>query len=233
MKRRMKIMKRTIAISLSSLLLLVNFFGFVAPGAVYAQGSIELRGTVIDETNAYLAAASLTLDDGKGQKYTAVADDHGRYRFTVKPGMYTLTVEVEGFAKFSEELDLTTKATGQHDVKLKVALAEQVEVKDSAAISVEPDKNISAITLTEKDLEALPDDPDELLQTLKQMAGAAGGVDDASVYVGGFRGPGQLPPKEAILRTNINRNPYSAGCSERGHGRNEINTKPGTGRVRG
>ena len=42
-------MKRTIAISLSSLLLLVNFFGLVAPGAVYAQGSIELRGTVIDD----------------------------------------------------------------------------------------------------------------------------------------------------------------------------------------
>ncbi|PYT04131.1 MAG: hypothetical protein DMF60_16225 [Acidobacteria bacterium] len=225
--KRMKIMKRTIAISLSSLLLVVNFFGLVAPGSAYAQGSIELRGTVIDETNAYLAAASLTLDDGKGQKYTAVADDHGRYRFTVKPGMYTLTVEVEGFAKFSEELDLTTKATGQHDVKLKVALAEQVEVKDSAAISVEPDKNISAITLTEKDLEALPDDPDELLQTLKQMAGAAGGVDDASVYVGGFRERGQLPPKEAILRININQNPYSAEFSERGDARIEIITKPG------
>src|SRR6267143_7316989 len=104
MKRRMKmIMKRTIAISLSSLLLVVNLFGLVAPGAVYAQGSIELRGTVIDETNAYLAAAPLTLDDGKGQKYTAVSDDHGRYRFTVKPGVYTLTVEVEVFAKFSEE----------------------------------------------------------------------------------------------------------------------------------
>src|SRR5260370_24201613 len=216
MKRRKKVMKRTIAISVSSLLLVVNLCGLVAPGAAYAQGSIELRGTVVDETNAYIAAAPLTLDDGKGQKYTAVADDHGRYRFSVKPGVYTLTVEVEGFGKFSEELDLTAKVTGQHDVKLKVALAEHVEVKDSAGISVEPDRNLSAITLTEKDLEALPDDPDELLQTLKQMAGAAGGVDDAAVYVGGFREGGQLPPKEAILRININQNPYSDEDSERG-----------------
>lgn len=221
-------MKRTIAISLSSLLLVVNLFGLVAPRAAYAQGLFELRGTVVDETNAYIAAAPLTLDDGKGQKYTAVADDHGRYRFSVKPGAYTLTVEVEGFAKFSEGLDLTGKPTGQHDIKMKVALAEQVEVKDSAAISVEPDRNLSAITLTEKDLEALPDDPDELLQTLKQMAGAAGGVDDAAVYVGGFRERGQLPPKEAILRININQNPYSAEFSERGDARIEIITKPGS-----
>ncbi|MEK6286581.1 MAG: TonB-dependent receptor [Acidobacteriota bacterium] len=219
-------LKRTIAISLSSLLLVVNFFALVAPGAAQGQGMIELRGTVIDETNAYLTAAPLTLDDGKGQKYTAVADDHGRYRFTVKPGVYTLSVEVEGFGKFSELIDLTTKPSGPFDVKLKIMLAEKVEVKDdAAAISTDPDKNLSAITLTEKDLEALPDDPDELLETLKQMAGAAGA--DASVFVGGFRERGQIPPKEAILRININTNPFSAEHTETGFGRIEIITKPG------
>src|SRR5437773_11036046 len=110
-------MKRTIATSLSSLLLIANLFGFVGPAAAYAQGLIELRGTVIDETNAYITAAPLTLEDGQGNKYTAVADDHGRYRFTVKPGEYTLTVEVDGFAKFTQQIDLTTKPTGPIDVK--------------------------------------------------------------------------------------------------------------------
>jgi len=107
-------------------------------------------------------------------------------------------------------------------------LSEQVEVQDnSAVVSTEPDKNLSAITLTEKDLEALPDDPDELLETLKQMAGAAGG-SDAQIYVGGFHERGQLPPKEAILRINISQNPYSAEFSERGDSRIEIITKPGS-----
>ena len=218
-------MKRTIAISLSSLLLTVNLLGLAGPGAAYAQGLIELRGTVIDETNAYIAAAPLTLLSENGQKYNAVADDRGRYRFAVKPGLYTLTVEVEGFGKFTEQIDLTSKPSGSFDVKLKVMLAEHVEVKDNAAISTDPDKNLSAITLTEKDLEALPDDPDELLETLKQMAGAAGA--DASVFVGGFRERGQIPPKEAILRININMNPFSAEHTETGHGRIEIITKPG------
>ncbi|MFY9574273.1 MAG: carboxypeptidase-like regulatory domain-containing protein, partial [Blastocatellia bacterium] len=142
-------MKRTIAISLSLLLFTVNFFWLAAPRAAYAQALIELRGTVIDETNAYLAAAPITLDDGKGQKYTAVADDHGRYRFNVRPGVYTITVEVEGFAKISEQVDLTKKPAGPFDIVMKVSLAEQVEVKDNAAtISTDPDKNLSAITLT-------------------------------------------------------------------------------------
>ncbi len=221
-------MKNRVAVSLASLLLILNSFALVGSGVAQAQALIELRGTVIDETNAYIPAAPLALDDGKGQKYTATADDHGRYRFTVKPGEYTLTVEVEGFGKFAQPIDLTSKPAAPFDVKLKVMLAEKVEVSDnSAAISTEPDKNLSAITLTEKDLQALPDDPDELLQTLKQMAGAAGGGDDAAVYVGGFRERGQLPPKEAILRININQNPYSAEYSEPGSTRIEIITKPG------
>jgi len=132
-------MKRTIAISLSSLLLVANLFGLLGPGAAYAQGLIELRGTVIDETNAYITAAPLTLQSENGQKYNVVSDDHGRYRFTVKPGVYTLTVEVEGFAKFTEQIDLTTKPSGAFDVKLKIMLAENVEVKDnSAGVSTDP-----------------------------------------------------------------------------------------------
>ena len=207
---------------------MVAYYALVAPGSARAQALIELRGTVIDEANAYIPAAPVTLDDGKGQKYTAIADDHGRYRLAVKPGVYSMTVEVEGFAKFSQQLDLSAKPAAPFDVKLKVMLAEQLEVKDnSAAISTEPDKNLSAITLTDKDLEALPDDPDELLQTLKQMAGAAGGGDDAAVYVGGFRERGQLPPKEAILRISINSNPFSPEFSEPGSARIEIITKPG------
>ncbi len=219
-------MKRNIAVALATILMLLNF-NAVSNSSVYAQSAVELRGTVVDETNAYIPAVPITLDDGKGNKLNTVADDQGRYRFTgLKPGLYTLTVEVEGFAKFTQEIDLTKRST-TFDIKLQVGISEQVEVKnDSPGISTEPDKNLSAITLTEKDLEGLPDDPDELLDTLKQMAGAGG--EDAQVYVGGFRERGQIPPKEAILRININQNPFSAEYTERSGSRIEIITKPGT-----
>jgi hypothetical protein len=222
-------MKKTTALTLSFFLLLVGLAPRSRAGDAFAQSNqVELRGTVIDETNAYITAAPVTLEDANGKKYATTADERGRYRFLVPPGVYTLSVEVEGFAKFVEQIDLTSKRTAPFDVKLAVVLNEQVEVKnDSAMVSNEPDKNLSAITLTERDLEALPDDPDELLETLKQMAGAAGGAD-AQVYVGGFHERGQLPPKEAILRINISQNPYSAEFSERGDSRIEIITKPGS-----
>jgi hypothetical protein len=223
-------MKRTIATTLSLLLLLTGFSGLVAPAYGQAQAVTELRGIVADETGAYIPAATLVLDDGKGHKYTAQSDELGRYRFArVAPGLYTLTVEVEGFAPFAEQVDLTTRQALAFDVKLQVFIKDEVEVKnDDASVSTEPDKNLSAITLTEKDLEALPDDPDELLETLRQMAGASGGPGDASVYIGGFRERGRIPPKEAIQAVRINANPFAAEFSEPGFSRIEIITKPGS-----
>lgn len=217
-------MKKNIAIALSLLLLFANTAA-LAEG-LDPQGALELRGTVVDETRAYISVVPITLDDGKGNKYTSQTDEKGQYRFTgIKPGVYTITVEVEGFAIFSEQVDLSIRRTTPFDVTLKVSINEKVDVKkDDTAISTEPDKNLTAITLSEKELEALPDDPDELLETLRQMAGGAG---DASIYVGGFRERGQLPPKEAIQMIRINSNPFSAEFSEQGFSRIEIILKPG------
>ncbi|HEY7547662.1 MAG TPA: TonB-dependent receptor, partial [Blastocatellia bacterium] len=217
-------MKKNIAIALSLLLLFANTSALASD--TDPQGTMELRGTVIDETRAYIPAVPVTLDDGKGNKYTSQTDEKGQYRFTnVKPGVYTITVEVEGFAKFNEQIDLSVRRTTPFDITLKVSIEEKVDVKnDDAAISAEPDKNLTSITLSEKELEALPDDPDELLETLRQMAGGTG---DASIYVGGFRERGQLPPKEAIQMIRINSNPYAAEFSEQGFSRIEIVLKPG------
>jgi hypothetical protein len=218
-------MKKKIAVALSLILLFMNNAALAAEDAD-PQGTLELRGTVIDKTRAYLPAVPVTLDDQKGNKYTATTDEKGQYRFTgIKPGVYTITVEAEGFATFTGQIDLTARRTTPFDITLEVTVAEKVDVRnDDATISSDPDQNLTAIRLTGKDLEALPDDPDELLETLRQMAGATG---DATVYVGGFRERGQLPPKEAIQMIRINANPYSAEFSEPGFARIEIITKPG------
>ena len=67
------------------------------------------------------------------------------------------------------------------NVILKVSIKEQMEVRtDSPGISTEPDMNISSITLSGSDLEVLPDDPDELLDTLRQMAGVIEGLRESN-----------------------------------------------------
>jgi hypothetical protein len=228
-------MKRNIATALSLFMLLANITALGSPARAIAQGAIELRGTISDETGAFIVSAPVVLDDGKGRKLTEQSNEQGRYRFAaVPPGLYTVTVEVDGFATFTDQVDLTSRRTAPYDITLKVFIKDEVEVKtDTTGISTEPDKNLSAITLNEKDLEALPDDPDELLETLRQMAGAAGGMNEASVYVGGFRERGRIPPKEAIQFIRINSNPFSAQFSEMGNARIEIVTKPGSDKFHG
>ena len=128
-------MKKIIATTLSLLLLVASFGVLETRRAAFAQATVEIHGTIIDETGAFLAAAPVVLDDGKGHKYTAQTDERGRYRIAgIRPGAYTLTVEVEGFAKFTQQVDLTTRRTAALDVTLKVFIAEQIEVKNDAAI---------------------------------------------------------------------------------------------------
>jgi hypothetical protein len=196
-----------------------------------AQELAELHGVVNDETGAAIIAATVMIE-GQDQKYAVQTNEQGQYRIAkLKPGAYTLTVNAAGFAPYTSQLQLGGERTSAVNVTLKVTINEEEEVRDTDdKVSTDPDKNLSGITLSGKDLEALPDDPDEMLSVLRQMAGA---TEDATVYVDGFREGGRLPPKEAIQQIRINANPFAAQFSEPGFARIEIITKPGTNTYHG
>jgi uncharacterized membrane protein YgcG len=86
--------------------------------------------------------------------------------------------------------------------------------------------------LSGKDLEALPDDPDELQSDLEALAGPSAGPNGGQLYIDGFTA-GQLPPKSSIREIRINQNPFSAEYDKLGYGRIEIFTKPGTDKFHG
>ena len=91
---------------------------------------------------------------------------------------------------------------------------------------------MSATVLKEADLDALPDDPDELEAALQALAGPSAGPNGGQIYIDGFTG-GQLPPKESIREIRINSNPFSPEFDRLGFGRIEILTKPGSDKFRG
>src|ERR1035438_1228511 len=119
---------------------------------------------------------------------------------------------------------------------MKVGAAEKQEVtvqgEAGPSLSVEPDNNATALVLKGEDLQALPDDPDDLSDALQALAGPGAGPSGGQIYIDGFSG-GQLPPKESIREIRINQNPFSAEYDRLGFGRIEILTKPGTDRFRG
>src|SRR5208282_812665 len=122
----------------------------------------------------------------------------------------------------------------QFNISLDISVQkEKVNVQEETPqVDVNPASNASAIVLSGKDLEALPDDPDELQEDLEALAGPSAGPNGGQIYIDGFTA-GQLPPKESIREIRINQNPFSAEYDKLGYGRIEIFTKPGTDKFHG
>ena len=157
------------------------------------------------------------------------------YEFKTLPaGKYSLTVAAQGFTLYEND----NVVIADQPLRLNVAMAIEVEtqkiqVSDTApTVDVNPANNAGAIVISGKELEALPDDPDELLSDLQALAGPSAGPNGGQMYIDGFTA-GQLPPKSSIREIRINQNPFSSEYDKLGYGRIEIFTKPGTDKYHG
>jgi len=197
-----------------------------------------LRGQVTDPSGAAIANANVVLvpAGASSTPIKAQADGQGQYVFNGLPaGQYTLNVIAQGFAV--SENDNVVITSGQ-PLRLNVAMTieveqEKIQVSDTTpTLDVNPANNAGAIVISGKELEALPDDPDELLTDLQALAGPSAGPNGGQLYIDGFTA-GQLPPKSSIREIRINQNPFSAEYDKLGYGRIEIFTKPGTDKYHG
>src|SRR5687768_10861570 len=195
-----------------------------------------LRGQVLDELGGAIVGASVTAIDAQGKEKSAVTNDGGVYTISgLAPGKYTLRVVNAGFAMFEQaEVDVVSGKVQQLDVTLKVAIEEQrvTIAADNRELSTEPENNAGAVVLKGDDIEALPDDPDDLAAALQALAGPSAGPNGGQIFVDGFTG-GRLPPRASIREIRINSNPFSAEFDRLGFGRIEILTRPGSDRFRG
>ena len=162
--------------------------------------------------DALIPGATVTLTPATGRAQTTTSKSDGTYSFRVPAGTYTLSVKASGFADFTKPA--IQVATGANlNVDASMALAEQQQqvnvTTDTVTLSVDPDSNASATVITGAALDALSDDPDDLLSELQALAGPSAGPNGGQIYIDGFTG-GQLPPKSSILAIRINQNPFSA-----------------------
>jgi hypothetical protein len=107
------------------------------PVALFSQAYFgTVSGEITDPTGAVVPGAKVLLtDQAKGFVFNAKTDSSGRYLFpSIPPGMYTVSVETEGFQKEVRtgiKVDVTENATA--NLRLKVASATQsVEVSEQA-----------------------------------------------------------------------------------------------------
>jgi hypothetical protein len=194
-----------------------------------------LKGVLTDNSGAVIPAAVVSVLNGTVSKAAQTQAD-GSYTVTgLAPGQYTVRVAFPGFGLFEKPVAIEAGNTVQLPIQLAVVAEKQeVTVQEQAGpmVSVEPDNNATALVIKGEDLQALPDDPDDLADALQALAGPAAGPGGGQIYIDGFSG-GQLPPKESIREIRVNQNPFSAEFDRLGFGRIEILTKPGSDKFRG
>ena len=212
---------------LATIALVAAFVPAAAGQVVQGTGvGSSLRVTVLDPTDAALIIAQVSIVDGRGVEQTATVDDRGVAIFeNLAPGTYQVKAQAESFRPLATPYNVRR---GENRTTLRLALAtiEQqvvVEEKDAAA---KRDNGFTQ-TLTQEEIDSLPDDPDEMAEELQRMAGPG-----AQIFVNGFRG-GRLPPKDQIQQIRFHTNSFSAEYHEAGMIRVEVITKPGLGGWRG
>ena len=210
----------------------------VAQTAASPAGTGTLRGQVTDPSGAAIAKADVVMTPAatSSTPIKTQTDGQGTYEFKgLAAGQYSLTVVAQGFALYeNDNVVMTVSQPLRLNVAMNIQVEEQnIQVSDTApTVDVNPGSNAGAIVISGKELEALPDDPDELLTDLQALAGPSAGPNGGQIYIDGFTA-GQLPPKSSIREIRINQNPFSSEYDKLGYGRIEIFTKPGTDKFHG
>src|SRR3954462_13659873 len=214
-----------------SLLLL---FALCAVGASARQATGAVRGQLADEFGGVTVGATVTVTDSTGKSKTVTSDADGNFSVVgLAPGKYNVRAVAAGFALYENaEVDVIAGRNELGKITLGVSLEkEEVTVASEGPINVEG-SSAGAIVLKGKDLEALPDDPDELAAALAALAGPSAGPNGGQITIDGFEG-GRIPSKDSIREIRINDNPLSAERDQPGFGGIQILTKPGTDKLRG
>jgi hypothetical protein len=209
----------------------VSLAFLVWPTFALAQ-TATLRITVVDPSGGVIvgARADVRSATAGSDVVTVATDARGNADFTLlEPGRYSIHVESRGFEPYdARDVRLRAGETSR-TIKLAIAkLAETVQVgRDPRERASDARGDAFATILGQAEINELPDDPDEMEQMLKDMAGPG-----AVLRVNGFRG-GRLPPKDQIAQIRFRRNMFAADAHEPGMMSVDIITKPGVDNWRG
>jgi outer membrane receptor for ferrienterochelin and colicin len=197
-----------------------------ASPAAAQQRPGSLQVSVYDTTGAAIIATNVVITLPDGSTVEQLADERGTATFPeLVPGRYTVYAEFPGFEPAVLEMNVRAGRQTRQDITLEIAgYVEEISVEQDTT-DRQLFENFGQV-MTAADIEALPDDPDELAQVLQEMAGPG-----AVIRVNGFDG-GQLPPKSQIRQIRFRFDPFGAEYHDAGRARVDIITKPGDGPIR-
>jgi hypothetical protein len=209
----------------------------ISPSTATAQAARDARvqvtvvdpsGLVVPEATVTLvglepATQATTLPDGRTtDKGLAIIE-------RVPPGRYSIRAEFPGF-DLGLLRDVRVRAgESRHVVILPLQKLEDAVTVSRSAQETAADRRSSdfGLKLSNEQIEALSDDPNELARQLAELSGP-----DAIIRVDSFEGQ-QLPPKAQIKSIHVTRDQFAAEAAQPGSTFVDIVTQPGIGALRG
>ena len=206
-----------------------------APAAAQARQTGTLRVVVRDPSGAVIPGAAVLVKGTEPATQDVVvpamsSDGQGvATAVNVPVGRYAVAVTFPGFESRTIPDVRVRPGDNRREVTLPIEkIAESVAVgRDAATAASDPKSERFSNVLSKDQIDALPDDPDEMEKVLKEMAGPG-----ATIRVDGFRG-GKLPPKSQIRSIRFSSAMFGAENHSAGHTFVDIATQPGLGPMRG
>jgi hypothetical protein len=200
------------------------------------SATMHLKGKVLDSTNLPMAATNVKVFKGTSEPKAGTAavkegvtNNDGDFDLEVPPGDYYIEISAPDFNPFKQAIKAT--ATMQPlAVTLTVKVAEFVIDVDSNnnEVGVDSNSSLTTDTLTGDALLDLPDNEEDLLAYLEELAAARGIIGgELEILTDGFRNS-YLPNRNEIAEIRIVNTSFDAAGGGSGP-RIEIVTRPGTG----
>jgi hypothetical protein len=201
--------------------------------SVFGQ-SAKLSGRVMDSSGSIMPGVQVNVYRTQQVVKEATTSASGDFDIALEPGEYKIEITAPDFQPYVQSLNVTPDLPPL-TVTMNVAqLQETIEVTTTVnQVSIESDASLKTTVLEDEFVDALPDETDDLVNYLQQVAGSRGEAGaDAIFVIDGFT-TGRVPPKDQIQEVRINNNPFSAEYSGGGFTRTEIISKAGTGQFHG
>jgi hypothetical protein len=133
--------------------LFISLCVFASPAFAQSAGnSTSVTGTVLDPTGAVVPNATVEIHNPiSGFKRTATTDESGRFAISNVPfNPYHIVARSEGFALYSQDVDVRSVVPVNLDISLKLASSETVTVESEGVDLLEKDPTFH--TDVDKDL---------------------------------------------------------------------------------
>jgi len=210
---------------------ILSFGAVLCAQTAPSANNAKLAGTVSDATGGVLVNVDVQLTTGTPSRVVASGktNSDGVFEMNVSPGQYTLKISVPDFKDISQQVRVTPDMAPL-SITMALSITTQVNVttsSDSGELSVDPDSSLNTDVITGDALLDLPDNPDDLLAYLLQLAQLRGGEGDVTINVDGFNGA-DIPPLAQIAEIRIVNTSFTADGST--GPRIEIVTKAGSGK---